>query len=217
MRTISLVVLAGVFLLGACDSAYEPMAPEMPEPVEPFSHEVLPGLGPDGDYSMYYFDLNLFKNLVVKVGQSWSPSAGWPEADDLAQCPGSSVGHAFDDFEGGPEEAGDPGSWPQATGFGFFSYRQLFRGRTRGHFVVTNACWFDEWNGQGFPESAWVRGELWPSGDPFFLKLESGGFPAPEQGVHDHSLDKAVLYLDGEKVMSYTGELHHEDGLSLIG
>ena len=212
MRTISLISLLGIFLLGACESAHEITAPEEPEMVQPFFHEVVPGEGPDGDFSMYYFDLNLFKNLAVKVGQAWTPTGPWPENQEDRRCPGTSGGHTVEDYLAGPPD----GPWPEAIGFGVFSYRKLFRTR-RGSMVVTNACWFDEWNGEGFPESAWVSGQVWPGGITFQLKLESGGFPAPEQGMHDHSLDKAVLYLNGKKVMSYTGELHHEDGLRLIG
>jgi hypothetical protein len=209
MRAISLLALAGVFLMGACDTARDITAPVQPEIVEPLYHPVLPGGGPDGDYSMYYFDLNLFKNLVLKVGQTWTPSASGP---DMAECPGNAGTHTSEDYTNGPPG----GDWPKATGFGMFSFRELFR-TYRGSMVVTHACWFDEWNGEGFPESAWVAGIVWPGNVPFQLKLESGGFPAPEMGMHDHSLDKAVLYLNERKAMSYSGELHHENGLSLIG
>jgi hypothetical protein len=211
MRGISLLALVGIFLLGACDTAQEITAPEEPEILEPLHHPVLPGSGPDGDYSMYYFDLNLFKNLVVKVGQTWTPTGTWPVNQDDGKCPGTSGGHTEEDYVSGPPA----GPWPAANGFGFFSFRKFFRTQS-GSMVVTHACWFDEWNGEGFPESAWVGGHVWPGGTAFQLKLESGGFPAPELGMHDHSLDKAVLYLNGRKVMSYIGELHHENGLSLI-
>jgi hypothetical protein len=214
MRRFCLLALAGLFLLGACDSTQEIMAPEEPEMLQTYFHIVDPGSGPDGDYSMYYFDLNLFKNLLVKVGQVWAPGAypGNP-ARDIAECPANVGDHTTDDYPFPPVDALP---WQGATGFGYFSFSQFFKGRASGTMVPTHACWFDEWNGQGFPESAWVWGFVLPSLKPFALELESGGFPAP-QSPHKHTLDKAKLYLEGYYPVSFIGELHHEDGLSLIG
>ena len=220
MRKLCLLALAGVFLLGACDSAQDLTAPVEPDVVGPTFHPVWPGDGPDGAYSMYWFDLDLRNNLVLKVGQAWNAVA----APDATRCPypndpGPPYAHHTEaDDPTLANVAGlfsDPGY--AAQGIGHFSTR-IYGRRASGLLIVKGACWF-EWNAKGFPESAWVWGRAWSGFWPrdFWVKLESHGFP--DQG-HLLELDWAELHLRGpypSPVMRVIGELHHEDGLSLIG
>lgn len=207
MRVLSCLALFGVFVLVACDSTQDLTAPEMPEP----QYHTVPSGTPDGDYSMYYFDLNLRHNLLVKLAQTFTPGSMG------TMCPGNVPGTTSHNTDG--DEVAFPG-WilPSAQGFGSFLHRDGWR-RTRGALIVTGACWFDEWNDEqgdgGFPESAWVTGWAWIgwSFKPFKLMLQSRGFPAPG---HLLALDRAVLEVIGGPTLDLWGETHHEDGLSLL-
>ena len=211
MRTLFLFMLAGMFLLGACDSAQDITAPVEPEMIEPSFHIITPGY-PDGSYSMYYFDLDLRNNLVLKLGQAWALNPLNPTA---TRCQDIASDHNSD-YTGGPPS---PSDLAPATGIGSFMIRNGWR-KTRGLLIVKGACWFDEWNEKGFPESAWAYGNAWVGlrRMDFWVKLESRGFPEIEH-IINKELDLGVLYLGNSTVpvLSLDGELHHEDGLTLIG
>jgi hypothetical protein len=216
MRVLPLLALSGLVALSACDASQDITAPEVPEPQ---FHSYESGT-PDGDYSMYYFDLNLTHNLWVKLAQTF------PEGTHLTMCDGNILDSMVEPVEPftthntDGDEVPFPGwSLPGADGFGGFLYRDGWR-RTRGTLFVTGACWFDEWNDEagdgGFPESAWVTG--WAvmglfNWKPFNLMLQSRGFPA--QG-HLIELDRAVLTVKGGPTLDLLGEIHHEDGTTLI-
>ena len=216
MRVLSFLSVLGLLALGACDSAQEITAPDVPEP----SFHLVASGTPDGDYSMYYFDLNLQHNLLVKVGQTF------PYGSEVAMCPGNILQDPEDPEDPetpytshnvlGDEPAFPTGAMPAAQGFGSFLHRDGWR-RTRGVLFVTGACWFDEWNPDGFPESAWVTGWAWVKWRfrPFTLMLESRGFPA-ENHVQPLTLDRALFNIPGLLTLDLLGETHHEDGLTLI-
>lgn len=210
MRALYLSVLGGALILGACDSAQEITAPELPDPQ---FHIVQSGT-PDGDFSMYYFDLNLTQDLVLKVAQEFLPGAF------TTMCPGNDLGVTTHNEDG--DEPPFPGvsNLAPARGFGSFLRREGFR-RTSGLLFVNGACWFDEWNEAdgGFPESAWVAGWALVNWKlmPFHIMLQSRGFPA-EGHLRPLELDRGVLFLGASPTpaLDLLGELHHEDGLTLI-
>lgn len=215
MRALCLAVLGGALVLGACDSAQEITAPEIPDP----QFHTVPFGTPDGDYSMYYFDLNLAQDLVLKLAQEFVPGTL------STMCPGNIIPGAT----GIPtthNEDGDEPPFPgvlglaPASGFGSFLKREGLR-RTSGLLFVRGACWFDEWNevDGGFPESAWVAGWAlvgWRVMS-FHMMLQSRGFPA-EGHLKPLELDRGVLFLGSSQTpaLDLLGEIHHEDGLTLI-
>ncbi|MGD2122288.1 MAG: hypothetical protein PVJ76_11115, partial [Gemmatimonadota bacterium] len=123
------------------------------------------------------------------------------------------------DYTGGPPIT-DP-NLRAASGIGSFVIREGWRRRS-GLLIPKKACWFDEWNPQGFPESAWVWGYAWQGlyRSEFWVKLESRGFPEVEHIINGE-LDLGELWMkEGGtfvRKLQLDGELHHEDGLALIG
>ena len=216
MRALSFLSVLGVLALGACDSAQEITAPDVPEP----SFHIVESGTPDGDYSMYYFDLNLQHNLLVKLAQTF------PNGSYETMCPGNDktdpITGELPSHNTDGDEPPFPAGWamPTAEGFGSFLHKDGWR-RTRGTLFVTGACWFDEWNDEegdgGFPESAWVTGWAFVKWRfrPFTLMLQSRGFPA-ENHVQPLTLDRALLTIPGFLTLDLLGETHHEDGLTLI-
>lgn len=207
MRTLPLLpalALASALVLSACESPTDVVAPEE---IQPQFHTVQTA-DPDGDYSLYFFDLNLRNDLIVKVAQAGDLT--------LAQCPGNTEDNVHGPGGEDPDFPG-VGSMLPAWGTGSFVDRSGWYW-IRGLLFVEKACWFDEWNDEGFPESAWVAGHAlvgfrWRT---FTLKLRSGGFPA--EG-HLFTLDWAELEVEGgftDLHMGLYGELHHEDGLTLV-
>jgi hypothetical protein len=168
---------------------------------------------------MYYFDLNLQHNLLIKLAQTFQgdPWGTMCEGNILQDPEDPEAPYTTHNIDG--DEPGFPG-WglPGASGFGSFLHKNGWH-RTRGSLFVTGACWFDEWNDEagdgGFPESAWVTGWAFVNWrlKPFKLMLQSRGFPAPG---HLFVLDRAVLEVTGGPILDLFGETHHEDGLSLI-
>lgn len=203
-RTIPLSVAPAlaVLLLAACGDAGELTGPDDPEPR---FHRVEAGDGPDGDYSHYFVDFQLVGDFWVKVAQEWSVSA------TSTECPENDGGHA----DGDPPPPAE-GDFHPARGSGYVSLRTPSGWRS-GVLWVTGACWFDEWNGEGgFPESAWIAGWAlvgWRF-RTFRAKLVSNGFPAED---HETRLDEAAFELSGAGgAVPVVGELHHEDGTTLI-
>jgi hypothetical protein len=206
MRTFASLSLVGLFALAACDDAREVTGPSpAPEALRPQFHEIIEGT-PDGDYSQYFVDAELTRDLVVKVAQEWDP------ATESTECPTNNGSHL---------ELGDEPPFPgienmsRAKGSGYFAVRTP-AGRRSGILFVRGACWFDEWNPAGFPESLWGHGIAligWHAVE-FAVRLISNGFPA--EG-HFFELDAADLYLGdfSVPVARFDGEIHHEDGISL--
>ncbi len=201
MRVGFCMVLAGTLVVSACRDAAEITSPET---YSPRYHAIDEGT-PDGDYSLYWFDIHRADDLLLTVAQRWD-TGGDPWR---TECPGNTGSHANGDPNfPGPEEMA------RAGGSGNFVIRTA-DGLSSGALTVQRACWFDEWNGpKGFPESAWVQGTALVDGvtTPFAVKLISNGFP--DQG-HLLQLDEAELYLDGVLIRHFRGEIHHEDGLTL--
>lgn len=208
MRTLRLALLSGLILVFACDSTPEITGPE---PLDPAFHLVNgdPASDDDNSYSMYYFDLDLQNDLVMKMAQTASNGLGI--ADYM--CEGISSSHEGPIFLELPENPG----WKEATGFGWFVNRRSWPWKS-GYLKVTDACWFDEWNDGGFPESALVAGTVrigWRIELPFAVILKSGGFPDPSH-LNPLSLDWASLLVNAQAYLTLPGELHHEDGITLI-
>jgi hypothetical protein len=209
MRRLPLLLLAGVLVLSACDNSIDPISPEI---TEPLYHVVEgdPALDADNAYSMYYFDLDLRNDFVFKLAQQ-NLGAGGIEA---YECTGNPEAHG--DLTAYPTSLG-PADMHPASGFGWFVDRNS-RPWKRGSLRVTGACWFDEWNGEGFPESAVVWGTArvgWRRYKAFQAVLKSAGFPA-EGHLNPLQLDVANITVEGVTAMTLFGELHHEDGTTLL-
>lgn len=201
----AMVLIAGLAVILACENAPDPTGPELPDPQ---FHLV------DGDpaadwndaYSMYYFDLNLKNDILVKLAQTHS------EGIELAECENNPDSHH--DLQAFPNPLSEADRH-SAVGFGWFADRRSWPWK-RGSLVVQAACWFDEWNEGGFPESAVVWGQArigWWQSAPFRVILKSSGFPA--EG-HPLPLDIAWLQVQGITDLLVIGELHHEDDTTLI-
>ncbi|HSM60461.1 MAG TPA: hypothetical protein VK849_06665 [Longimicrobiales bacterium] len=201
-RMISFVVLGSLFLAACADDA-SLTGPEIPDPQ---FHTVVSGT-PDGAYSQYFVDLELLGDFWVRVAQEWDASR------ESAECTTNSSESTHDGpdplFPGIDEMLG-------AAGRGWFFLRTS-QGWRYGTLRVERACWFDEWNPDGFPESTWIAGTayvgLFGWAVPFKGKLVSNGFPAED---HLDGLDEAEFFLGGLGGVPVDGELHHEDGTSLF-
>jgi len=164
----------------------------------------------DESYSMYAFDLDLRNDFVLKLAQSSSEAGGM----EAFKCSNAVTTH--NDLSQIVPFPGVENMHP-AQGFGWFADRGSWPWK-RGSLWVGGACWFDEWNPEGFPESAWVTGVAkigWRTYRPFVALLKSGGFPA-EGHVNPLQLDLMGIRIDGITDMKLFGEIHHEDGTRLL-
>jgi hypothetical protein len=205
MKKITMLIC--VVALGACARGDDVTAPDAQRPS---FHVVVTGK-PDGAYSMSFTGTDGTSTLNISLTQEWDV------ATTTTMCEPNQGAH--DDHSGDPILAEALDDMGPARGSGFF-----VSGRQGGILTVTEACWFDEWNAEGgFPESAWVRGTATVGlrRRAFAARLTSNGWP---ELTHLFQLDVAELYLDRHRkgltesdgLFTVFGELHHEDGTSLV-
>ena len=205
MKRIALLATAALALV-ACARTDDVAGPSARGP----SAHVVPAGDPDGAYSM---------DFTGGVGSSWlqlTIAQVWDVLTTSTQCQPNLGRH--DDHSGDPTLAQALDDLQPASGTGFF-----LSGSRGGALAVTSACWFDEWNGGGFPESAWVRGMATVAWRhyAFAARLTSNGWP---ELTHLFQLDVAALYLDRnrnglsekDELFTVSGELHHADDTSLV-
>jgi hypothetical protein len=211
MRSFCFLTLVGACFLCACENATEITSPEV---IEPQFHPVNGTPGDDNAWSMYYFDLDLESDLILKVAQL-TPTGAMAVSPHMCpgnDPPGNTHNEPFQwvDFPGKENMA-------PAFGSGTFANRQTWPWK-RGWLRVEKACWFDEWNPGGFPESAWVYGTArygFRKEAEFWAMLKSRGFPDISH-LFPLDLDLAYLHVAGVTEMTLLGETHHEDGTTWI-
>lgn len=185
-RTLfAVAALSAFLLLASCEAADRPTAPDRVESETQQSEVVTQQEDqPDGDYSLFFGDLDQPNELEITVSQTFDPS-------DPPLC-------SEDDFQ-------------TASGEGLFLV--IDGGRFGGTLTVTEAC-FRDWNDDaGWPEEASVKGTATVGGaeHPFEADLISNEFPSPDNFFPDAELDEAELSVTGLGSWSFVGELHHED------
>lgn len=178
--------LSAFLLLASCEAADRPTAPD-PVETETQQSEVVTRQDdqPDGDYSLFFGDLDQPNELEITVSQTFDPS-------DPPLC-------SEDDFQ-------------TASGEGLFLV--IDAGRFGGTLTVTEAC-FRDWNDDaGWPEEASVKGKATVGGaeHSFEADLISNKFPSFDNFFPDATLDEAVLTISDLGIDErFQGELHHED------
>jgi len=200
-RTVlPIVVLSVALLFVACEGPGNLTGP----PLEPQLH-VVPEAEPDLDYRMRFTDFDPVHNLFVNVTQTWT---GDPYS---TQCPVNEGSHAHLGDE--PEFPGEANMAEVDAGGGWFRL-STSDGVKRGVIKVKKACWFDEWNAKGFPESAWISGFAYIgwrfTAVPFAARLTSRGFPELEH-LLAWQLDRAFVLLGSYAQVDMQGQLHHEN------
>lgn len=179
---IALILAGSLVMPGACADAEPPLGPPPSPLFDHFTNEA-----EDGDYSVYFLDMEPARDLKIRVAQDAS------EPGVLVEC----------------DPVSEPTGFSPAWGDGLF--RVIGTGGIRGgSLTVDEACYYDGWHPDGFPESVVARGTAHHAGVDydFVVNLKSTHFPSDLS-----SLDRAFLTVVGLGIenLEFRGQLHHED------